>query len=102
MLLFYYLEVLIVYQLHLLLIEWVRKITAYTFHLQDQPSYDATKAAEVAKLMGWDCNIIVVPTNNLQNDFQRLVKEVRCKKKTHFECCFPFLYVYPEIQEMLY
>jgi len=76
-----------------------KKVTAYTFHLQDQPSYDATKAAEVAKLMGWDCNIIVVPTNNLQNDFQRLVKEVRCKKKTHFECCFPFLYVYPEIQE---
>ena len=30
-----------------------KKITAYTFHLQDQPSYDATKAAEVAKLMGW-------------------------------------------------
>ena len=76
-----------------------KKVTAYTFHLQDQPSYDATKAAEVAKLMGWDCNIIVVPTHNLQNDFQRLVKEVRCKKKTHFECCFPFLYVYPEIQE---
>jgi len=33
-----------------------KKVTAYTFHLQDQPSYDATKAAEVAKLMGWDCN----------------------------------------------
>ena len=78
-----------------------KKITAYTFHLQDNPSYDATKAAEVAKLMGWDCNIIVVPTNNLQNDFQRLVKEVRCKKKTHFECCFPFLYVYPEIKEQV-
>ena len=70
-----------------------KKITAYTFHLQDQPSYDATKAAEVAKLMGWGIHIIEVPTHNLQNDFQRLVKEVRCKKKTHFECCL--LYTSP-------
>ena len=31
---------------------------------------------------------IVVPTFNLVNDFQRLVKEVRCKKKTHFENTF--------------
>ena len=76
-----------------------KNITAYTFHLQDNPSYDATKAAEVAKLFGWNIHVIEVPTDNLQNDFQRLVKEVRCKKKTHFECCFPFLYVYPEIKE---
>ena len=34
-----------------------KKITAYTFHLEDNPSYDAIKAAEVAKLFGWDCNI---------------------------------------------
>ena len=28
-----------------------KKITAYTFHLQDQPSYDATKAACVGTSM---------------------------------------------------
>ena len=59
------------------------------------------KASEVSKLFGWDCHTVVVPTFNLVNDFQRLVKEVRCKKKTHFECCFPFLYVYPEIKEQV-
>ena len=67
-----------------------KKITAYTFHLEGNRTYDAMKAAEVSKLMGWDCHTVVVPTFNLVKDFQRLVKEVRCKKKTHFECCFPF------------
>ena len=76
-----------------------KKVTAYTFHLKDQPSYDALKAKEVSKLFGWDCVVVEVPTDNLENDFLRLVHEVRCKKKTHFECCFPFLYVYPEIKE---
>ena len=76
-----------------------KKITAYTFHLENNRTYDAMKAAEVAKLFGWDCVTVIVPTFNIKNDFQRLVKEVRCKKKTHFECCFPFLYVYPEIKE---
>ena len=52
-----------------------KKITAYTFHLQDQPSYDATKAAEVAKLMGWGIHTIEVPTHNLQNDFQKYKHE---------------------------
>ena len=76
-----------------------KKITAYTFHLAGNQSYDAKKAAEVAKQFGWDIHVIEVPIDNLQDDFMRLVKEVRCKKKTHFECCFPFLYVYPEIKE---
>ena len=76
-----------------------KKITAYSFHLKDQPTYDAQKAAEVSKLFGWNFHLVEVPTFNLVADFQRLVKEVRCKKKTHFECCFPFLYVYPEIKE---
>ena len=52
-----------------------KKITAYTFHLKDQPSYDALKAKEVSKLFGWDCVVVEVPTDNLENDFLKLVKE---------------------------
>jgi len=47
-----------------------KKVTAYTFHLQDQPSYDATKAAEVAKLMGWGIHVIEVPTHNIKTIFK--------------------------------
>ena len=39
-----------------------KNITAYTFHLSGNHSYDAMKAAEVAKLFGWNVHIIEVPT----------------------------------------
>lgn len=76
-----------------------KKITAYTFHLEGEPSYDSKKAAEIAGIMGWNVRTIVVPTDNVERDFIRLAKEVYCEKKTHFECCFPFLYMYPQIEE---
>ena len=76
-----------------------KDITAYTFHLEGQPTYDSQKALEVSKKFGWNCVTVIVPTNNLEEDFLRLAKEIKCKKKTHFECCFPFLYMYPQIKE---
>ena len=76
-----------------------KKITAYTFHLKDQPTYDAQKANEISNIMGWTCKTIEVPTDNVINDFIRLRREIQCVKKTHYECCFPFLYVYPQIKE---
>ena len=44
--------------------------------------------------MGWTFKPTTVPTDNLEEDWHTLVK-LECKKKTHFECVFPFLYVYP-------
>ena len=38
-------------------------------------------------------------TDNLEEDFFKLAKEYDCKKKTHFECVFPFMYLYPEIEQ---
>ena len=76
-----------------------KKITAYTFHLEGDKSYDANKAEEVSKEFGWECKIVVVPTTNLKDDFLRLVRNYDCRKKTHFECTFPFLYVFPHIKE---
>ncbi len=76
-----------------------KKITAYTFHLEGDKSYDAYKAEEACKVFGWECKTVVVPTTNLKNDFLRLVKYYDCRKKTHFECTFPFLYVFPHIEE---
>jgi len=76
-----------------------KKINTYTFHLKDNPTYDSKKAEEVSKIFNWNCNVIQVPTDNLVNDFLTLKNEIQCVKKTHYECCFPFLYVYPQIKE---
>ena len=48
--------------------------------------------------MGWEFNGVIVPTSYLVDDWHRLVK-LGCRKKVHFECVFPFLYVYPEIYQ---
>jgi len=74
-------------------------ITAYTFHLKGQSSYDADKAVEVSKQFGWNYQVVEVPTDNLEQDFFTLAKEIKCVKKTHFECCYPFIHLYPHIKE---
>lgn len=76
-----------------------KKVTGYTFYLESQPSYDSMKAAEVCNAMGWNCVTASVPIDNLHNDFFTLHRKFHCVKKTHYECTFPFLYVYPLIQE---
>ena len=78
-----------------------KKIHAYTFHLEGQPSYDAEKAKSASDKMGWDCTTIIVPTNNIENDFETLRKQWKCVKKTHYECTFPFMYIYPKIEEKI-
>ena len=75
-----------------------KTIHAYSFCLDTHESYDYMKAKEIADICKWKFTGIKVPTNNLVEDFHRLV-ELDCKKKTHFECVYPFLYVYPKIKE---
>ena len=75
-----------------------KKIICYSFHLKDNLSYDFETAKKVAEKMNWKFVPVVVPTDNLVDDWHRLVK-LGCRKKTHFECVFPFLYVYPVIKE---
>jgi asparagine synthetase B (glutamine-hydrolysing) len=77
-----------------------KKVTGYTFHLKDRPSYDSTKAVHVCEVMGWDCVDTEVPLDNLHQDFFTLLNEIQCVKKTQFECCFPFLYIYPNMKEV--
>lgn len=78
-----------------------KKITGYTFHLKDQPTYDSQKAVDICKIMGWDYKVIEVPTdyNTFETSFMALARKYKCKKKTHYECCYPFLFVYPEIEQ---
>ena len=60
--------------------------------------YDFKTAEKFSKKQGWKFTPVEVPTENIVEDWYRLV-DLGCIKKTHFECVFPFLYVYPEITE---
>ena len=76
-----------------------KKVHAYTFHLQDDYSYDAKKAVEVSDKMGWEINTTVVPRDNLEQDFFTLLNKYKCKKKVNFEVTFPMKYIYPKIKQ---
>ena len=75
-----------------------KTITGYSFYLSGSPSYDYLTADRACDIMGWNFVGIEVPIDDLIADFHRLV-ELGCEKKTHYECVFPFLYVYPAIKE---
>jgi asparagine synthetase B (glutamine-hydrolysing) len=62
-------------------------------------SKDAQNAINTAKEFGWNITVIDVPTDNIENDFKHLVRHFKCIKKTQLECTWPFLYVYPHIQQ---
>jgi asparagine synthetase B (glutamine-hydrolysing) len=76
-----------------------KKLHAYTFRLSGSTSYDSDKALHAAEVMGWKCTTVEVRTDKLEEDFIRLSHDIKCIKKTHFECCFPFLHVYPHIEQ---
>ena len=69
-----------------------KKVHAYSFFLDGEVSYDFVKAAEVAHKMQWKFTPIVIPRHNLVDDFKKIWK-LGCRKKTHYECVFPFLYI---------
>lgn len=76
-----------------------KKVKAYTFQVGEWKSEDAVYAEEACKLFGWEFNLIKVPVDKLIPDLTILKRELNCTKKTHYECTWPFLYVYPEIDE---
>jgi|TARA_R100000655_G_scaffold71676_2_gene110096 asparagine synthetase B (glutamine-hydrolysing) len=77
-----------------------KKVTAYSFKTDLYDSYDYNKAEETAEIMGWGFVGITIPTEDIKDDFFRLL-DMGCSKKTQFECTYPFLYIYPFIQEKI-
>ena len=76
-----------------------KNVHTYTMYVNGQETVDSLAAKEAAEIYGWDHHEIDVPVNNVKDDFLRLMRYYDCKKKTHVECTFPFLYVYPHIKE---
>jgi asparagine synthetase B (glutamine-hydrolysing) len=78
-----------------------KNVYTYTFHLKGNPTYDSEKAYSVSHLMGWKCTVVEVTVDSIEEDFYTLRNEFQCIKKTHYECTFPFLYIYPLIKEKI-
>ena len=76
-----------------------KTVHCYSFHLDTGPSYDSEKAKQVCEEHNFKLTLVEVPTNNLEKDFIKLAEKYKCQKKTHFECTFPFMYVFPKIKE---
>ena len=76
-----------------------KKVHAYTFRLDGRANADSISAERAAKLFGWKFTLVDVPTSNLGDDFIKLAEKYDCRKKTQFECTFPFLYLVPKITE---
>ena len=77
------------------------QVHAYTFGLQGKASIDTRYAQKTANLMGWKWTPVDLPSNPvaLVRDWPMMYDELGCRRKPDFECCWPFLYVYPQIEE---
>jgi asparagine synthetase B (glutamine-hydrolysing) len=75
-----------------------KRVHGYSFYI-GEPSYDSLKAQEICETFGFDFTGVNVPVDNIIEDFKTLAYKYDCKKKTQFECTFPFMYIYPQIKE---
>jgi len=76
-----------------------KTVSAYTFQVGEWESADSIAARRTADEFGWEFNLVKVPVDNLCRDFITLANKYLCRKKTQFECTFPFLYVFPELTD---
>ena len=76
-----------------------KTIHAYSFRLDRHDNYDNEKAKLACDVFDWKHTECIVDTSNLEKDFITLAKTFECRKKTHFECVYPFMYVYPYVEQ---
>lgn len=78
-----------------------KKITGYSFCLEGNESYDYLKAKEACDIFGWNFNGVKVPISSdiVVEKWKELSYRWSCKKKTEFECTYPFLFIYPIVLE---
>lgn len=83
------------------LLEYGKKVHTYSFTLEDRVSKDCRVAEEVSKTYGVEFTKIDLPTdiNTLKRDILVLRDKYNCRKKTEYECVWPFLYSYKVVNE---
>ena len=83
------------------LLECGKKVHTYSFTLEDRVSKDCRVAEEVSKTYGVEFTKIELPIdiNILKQDILVLRDKYNCRKKTEYECVWPFIYSYKVVQE---
>ena len=73
----------------------------YSFTLEDRESRDFVEARTLANEMGVPFTKVMLPIDveTLIDDCFAMARDFGAKKKTDFECLWPFLYVYPVVEE---
>ena len=75
-----------------------KDVVAYAFQVGEWESEDSASARQFCNQFGWEFNLVRVPIDNLEQDFLSLAEKYQCRKKTQFECTFPFMHLFPEIE----
>lgn len=86
-----------------MLLEFGKNIHIYTFTLNDYISDDFRIAESLASRFNCEFNAVILPSDLeiLKSDILKLHTIYGCRKKTDYECIWPFLYVYPNIKESI-
>lgn len=81
-------------------VEQKKNFVCYTFRLFGIKSRDYIEAKNLSESYGIEHREIILPTDlkTLYVDLRK-IKRIGAKKKTDFECFWPFLYVYNEVKE---
>lgn len=74
-------------------------VQAYTFRIDGVNTKDTVTAERNAQALGIDWNTVEISSENLENDFLELANTWGCKKKTEFECTWPFTKLFPFVKE---
>lgn len=70
-----------------------KMVTAISYRLEGQASWDCDQARRTATIMGWEFIEVVVPCEDPKGWFLRLIQEFGCQKKTEVEVLYPMLFI---------
>lgn len=83
-----------------MLLQCNKSVTVYSFTLKSKLSNDFNVAKKLADKYNLRFVDVLLPDDemSLKRDVLVLHNEFGCRKKTDYECVWPFLYVYPKLQ----
>ena len=83
------------------LLELKKKVTAYSFHVEDIQSTDFIHAKQNAKTFKVPFVECIIPKKVSLDNIKDLMARTGCKKKVEIECYYPYYYILPKVKESL-
>ena len=83
------------------LLECSKNVTIYSFTLENYESRDYLVAKDIANKLDLQFVPVFLPVDLivLKKDILIMAKKYECRKKTDFECFWPYLYMMKQVQE---